>query len=78
MKKGKPIVKNKRCKRIKKNGECCKRTRAPNSKFCISHGGSNFSSKKWRSKWLDKVRTGKTSKYILAGPKVTEIVEEIK
>lgn len=69
---------SKRCKRIKKNGNRCKRPRIQSSKFCHTHCGFNLNSKKHRAKVFNMIKTGKTSKILRAGTAVSRLIDEVK
>lgn len=71
-------IKNKKCVKVKRNGERCKNTRIPGSKFCTNHGAFNPNSKRCMKRWKGSIKTGSESKHLLAGPMVTKLVEEVK
>lgn len=71
-------IKNKKCVKVKRNGERCKNTRIPGSRFCTNHGAFNPNSKRCMRNWKGLIKTGENSKHLLAGPKVTKLVEEVR
>lgn len=70
---------SRRCKRIKKNGNRCKRPKIQGSKYCHTHCGFNPNNKSHRKRRVfDRIKTGKTSKILKAGPLVSRLIDEMK